>query len=467
MYFSGKKSDWVYPMSTGTVGSSSYNNSSTQPGYDVINSDAMNLVSVLIVLYILVALLAISSNIIILFSVIFRYVSRNTVNIFLCSLAASDLTMVLLSMLDFASFVIGSWVFGEGVCKFQSYMLEISFTASTLTLVAVSVERYLLICRPYTKRRSTRSIYKILIGIWVLAAIICSPLLHGYAVTSETDKKTGNVEKICHNYNWGKKGEFGFYVAYSIITYLCPLVVMSFAHWRISVSVKENNDRRASAQSTLIKEKKPSVCYTIREEPSSTTSTERTAIEEIEPEQKQQQQNGFPKAFLKSINGLSNRTRSTTAAVDLTRREKRMNAIRLLFVVTVIFFALWTPFVLMRLIRDAGVEIYDVAYKLSEIIIFSSTAVNGIIYAFMSRPFRNAFKAILCCKTRRELVSRDSGPSMSLSEDNRLSNRANNSRGSSVSYNIERNGTLPKSNMYSTISSNGTNGTNGTPNGHV
>jgi len=465
MYFSGKKSDFLpYQPSTGTIGSSAYNNSSTELGNGGENADTTSLVFVLITFYILVALLAMASNIIILVTVIFRYVSRNTVNIFLCSLAASDLTMVILSMLDFATFLIGSWVFSEEVCKFQSYVLEISFTASTLTLVAVSVERYLLICRPYTKRRSHRSIYKILIGVWVVAAIICAPLLHGYAVTSEINIKTGDVEKVCHNYNWGKKGELGFYAGYSVITYIFPLVVMSFAHWRISVSVKENNDRRASAQSTLIKEKKSSVCYTIREEPSSTTSTEKTATEEIEPAQPQPH-NGLSKTFFKSISGLSNRTRSSPAiAAELTRREKRMNAIRLLFVVTVIFFTLWTPFIFMRLIRDAGVEVYDIIYKFSEIIIFSSTAVNGLIYAFMSRPFRNAFKAILCCKTRRELVSRDSGPSMSNSEDNRLSNRANSSRGSSVSYTIERNGTLPKTKMYSSITSNGT---NGKTNGHV
>ena len=157
---------------------------------------------------------------------------------------------------------------------------------------------------------------------------------------------------------------------------------------------------------------------------------------------------------------------NTIADREVSRREKRVKAIRLLFVVTVTFFALWTPFVFMRLLRDAGVHINMYIYTFSEIIIFSSTAVNGFIYAFMSRPFRNAFKAILCCRTQQQTLSRDSAPSYSNSEDNRLSNRSNTLRSMS-SYNSEsRNG----STSSSLLSSSPTNGhSNGLKpaNGHL
>jgi len=413
--------------------------------------------------YTFVAFLGLLSNTFVLLTVFKRYVSRNTVNTFLCSLATSDLLMVILSMMDFATFLNGTWVFGEVLCKIQSYILEINFTASTLTLVAVSFERYLLICHPYMKRRSIKSIYKIIGAVWLIAFLICSPLLHGYAVTEEMNRESGDLYLRCHN-TWGLKGELAFYSTYSAITYLFPFVLMAFAHWRISLSIKENNDRRASAsaQSTLIKEKKSSVCYTIREEPSSSTSTERTAVEEVEPTPAPPPQQdsplsskGLPKSFLRSISGLSTRTRSSIAADrEIYRREKRVKAIRLLFVVTITFFMLWTPFIILRLLRDAGVHVNKYLYTFSEIIIFSSTAVNGFIYAFISRPFRNAFKAILCCRTHRDAVSRDSGPSMSNSEDNRLANRGNNSSRGSVTYSSEnKNGNAPK--IYSQLNANG------------
>ena len=36
-------------------------------------------------------------------------------------------------------------------------------------------------------------------------------------------------------------------------------------------------------------------------------------------------------------------------------------------------------------------------------LILSSTAVNGFIYAYMSPPFRKAFKAILFCQNTDEI----------------------------------------------------------------
>lgn len=447
---------------SGTLINTNNNNSlANLPASD--GNDSIGVAIGLVFFYTFVAILALLSNIFILVTVIKRYVSRNTVNTFLCSLATSDLFMVVFSIMDFAAYLKGTWIFGVWTCKIQSYILEISFTASTLTLVAVSVERYLLICHPYMKRRSIQSIYKILGLVWLIALVFCSPLLFGYDVVPSGVIKDGVPLMKCKN-NWGLKGELLFYGIYSIITYLVPFVVMAFAHWRISMSVKENNDRRASAQSTLIKEKKMSVCYTIREEASSTTSTEK-AVEEVEAEKVLP--SSLPKSFVKSISGLNTRIRTNTIADrEVSRREKRVKAIRLLFVVTVTFFALWTPFVFMRLLRDAGVHINMYIYTFSEIIIFSSTAVNGFIYAFMSRPFRNAFKAILCCRTQQQTLSRDSAPSYSNSEDNRLSNRSNTLRSMS-SYNSEsRNG----STSSSLLSSSPTNGhSNGLKpaNGHL
>lgn len=413
-------------LHSGSGGGTTYINNNHNGSYSKLSAidgkESMGVAIGLIFFYTFVAILALLSNVIILVTVIKRYVSRNTVNTFLCSLATSDLFMVVFSLMDFAAYLKGTWIFGVWSCKIQSYILEISFTASTLTLVAVSVERYLLICRPYMKRRSIQSIYKILGFVWLIAFVLCSPLLVAYdVVPTDVTQDDGSPSMKCQN-NWGLKGELLFYGIYSIFTYLIPFIVMAFAHWRISLSVKENNDRRASAQSTLIKDKKASVCYTIREEASSTTSTEK-AVEETENEKAMP--SSLPKAFVKSISGLNTRIRTNTIADrEVSRREKRVKAIRLLFVVTITFFALWTPFVFLRLLRDAGVQINIYVYTFSEIIIFSSTAVNGFIYAFMSRPFLNAFKAILCCRSQQQNMSRDSGPSYSNSEDNGLSNRS-------------------------------------------
>lgn len=442
MYFSGTKNDLLRDayrhQPTATIASNLSSNAGNSSGKATGAEDNMSIIGGLVFFYTFVAFLALQSNILIIIIIIQRYVKRSTVNTFLLSLAVSDLLMVVLSLLDFVSFLSESgWLFGVELCKLQSFILEISFTASTLTLVAVSIERYLLICYPYMERRSIKVIYRILCLVWILSCLICTPLIDGYTV-----REYDGINK-CFFDNWSKKNELIFYAVYSFVTYLIPLLAMAFAHWRIGLSVKVSNGRRASAQSTLIKEKKSNVCYTIREEePSSSSSTEKT--DETDLSCGETQSKGFSKAFLNSINGLSKRSRVSTANNrDMLRREKHLKAIRLLFVVTVTFFVLWTPFILMRLVREAGAHIHEYLYKFSEILIFSSTAVNGFIYAFINRSFRNAFKALLCCKSRREFISKDSAPSVSFSEDNRLTNKRNiSSRGSSVNNEL-KNGLMP------------------------
>lgn len=392
------------------------------------------LVAALVFFYTFVALTGLISNVFILTAVIRRMVIRNTVNIFLASLAFSDFLMILLSLFDCFSFMDGGWNYGVALCKIQSYFVEVTFTASTLTLVAVSCERYLLICHPHMKRRTINSIYRILCGVWVLALLFCAPLLHGYIVYEDVDLATNTSENVCAARGWSFKHLRVFYGVYSGLTYLIPLLIMGFAHWQISMSVKDNGRRSSTAQNTLQSDKN-SVCFTIREE-SSGGSTDNTTDSIESKNSSSGKANCVHKALLSQINSLKRRSKQNHTG-DYNRREKRLKAIKLLFVVTVMFFVLWTPFILMRLLLLSGVGMPDIVYKFSEILIFSSTAINGFIYAFMSPPFRKAFKALLCCTVKRELVSRDSGPSISNSEDNRLMNHRMNSRGSSVSYHVE------------------------------
>lgn len=393
----------------------------------------------LVVFFTVVTLTGLISNSFILITVFRRMVTRNTVNVFLSSLAFSDLIMILLSLLDGFAYMQGGWNYGEALCKIQSYFVEVMFTASTLTLVAVSCERYLLICHPHMKRRTINSIYRILCGVWVLALFLCTPLLHGYVVIQDEDLDTGAKKNVCGNLGWPYKHRRIFYSIYAFITYLIPLLIMAFAHWQISMSVKDSGRRSSSTAHNTLQSDKNSVCFTIREESSGGSTDHTTDSFDTKSGSGGKQQNGVQKGLLSQFKfgSLQRKVKQSNAEKDYNRREKRMKAIRLLFVVTVTFFILWTPFIVMRLLLLSGVKIIEYIYKFSEILIFSSTAVNGFIYAFMSPPFRKAFKALLCCQVRRELVSRDSGPSISNSEDNRLMSHRMNSRGSSLSYHVE------------------------------
>jgi len=366
----------------------------------------------LVIFYTLVAFTAITSNIFIVLAICRKLVPRNTVNIFLSSLAISDFFMVILSIFDCVAYLQSSWLTGLWTCKVQSFFIEVTFSASTLTLVAVSVERYLLICYPHMKKRTIKAIYSYVILVWVLSLCICSPLLDGYIVYSDIDTSLMTEELVCANKGWNNKYLLIYYYTFSAVTYILPLIIMAFAHWRISASVR-NGPRLNRPQGNP----SANICYTIKEESSNGSSNvSNESVVENTPESKSRKASGVQRALLGSFTTIK-RKAAHLAERDLSRREKRLKAIRVLFIVTVVFFILWTPFIFMRIIALSGIKINGYVYKFSEVLIFSSTAVNGFIYAFMSPPFKKAFRAIICCKSRREFYSRDSGPSFSNSED--------------------------------------------------
>ena len=51
------------------------------------------------------------------------------------------------------------------------------------------------------------------------------------------------------------------------------------------------------------------------------------------------------------------------------RNDRRIKAVRMLFVVTVSFFLLWTPFIIMRIVTLSGRRIDSYLYKFSEILV--------------------------------------------------------------------------------------------------
>jgi len=327
--------------------------------------DSLGLVGGLVSFYVLVEVCAVVSNVTILIAIVRRLVPRNTVNMFFSSLAVSDIILVVLSLLDCCAYLNGGWEFGEVTCKIQSLFLEVCFSASTLTLVAVSCERYLLICQPHMKRRRSRLIY---------------------------------------------------YSTYSIVVYLLPLFLMAFTHWRISETVRANNQRQKTYT-------RSSHMYTDAQGNNRLPSKEE-GEEMVEDEDSVQHK--CHKVLCGPMLQLKKKV-SSSADKENKRQERRMKVVRMLFVVTVTFAVLWTPFIILRVASLAGVEINEYIYKFAEILILSSTAVNGFIYAYMSPPFRKAFKAILFCQNKGDLMRGCTQATMSNSEDHRRFKTSNES----------------------------------------
>ena len=163
---------------------------------------------------------------------------RTTTSVLLCyiaSLATADLMFTLLSTFDLAYFFVGTWVGGNAVCKIQSFFIETSYTASILTLVAISYERLKAVTSPVLAR-AQRVHERTLIPklIWLAAVIVCSPLLYAYTV----EEVEGN--DLCVNTSWGDEGRQIYYGIQAVLLFLVPLGIMIWAHVKIFRSLGQH-----------------------------------------------------------------------------------------------------------------------------------------------------------------------------------------------------------------------------------
>ena len=343
------------------------------------------------VFYMIVISTAICGNTLVILTVYKNHFMRTVVNLFFANLACSDLLFALLSLFDFTAYMKRGWYATEAICKIQSYLIEVSYTCSTLTLVAVSIERFLSVCKPHMKGRTLKTTCTLIAFVWFVSVGFCAVLLYAYRI-----RFLQAGVPICENSAWTLDWRRIFYTIHSIFIYLIPLSVMIWAHHMISKAI------------------------TLHRVPTGNSSSNNKAANNTSGQEQNGRENGKDKNQNKRANG------NPLSGTYKTLQGKR-KVIKILIVVTVTFFALWTPFIFTRLIMYFGVNVNDYIWKATQLLILSSTAVNSIIYAFMSPQFRKSFKDFLPCFESSKRKMSSSFWDQSPSREKSFSDRAHNS----------------------------------------
>ncbi|CAG2179608.1 unnamed protein product [Oppiella nova] len=112
--------------------------------YEMLNPSAINPAFVpIIVTHAITFLIGIIGNILVIATWSLRGRLRSPTAVFLVSLAAADLLLLLVFVpLETLEYFVISWDTGGNVCKMSSYVEMLSGMATVLNLVAVSIERY-------------------------------------------------------------------------------------------------------------------------------------------------------------------------------------------------------------------------------------------------------------------------------------------------------------------------------------
>lgn len=135
--------------------------------------------------YLLIFLVGLSGNLLTCTVIARHKKMRNPTNLYLLSLALSDLLVLLFGMpLEiYELWQNYPFPFGEGGCYFKTFLLETVCFASILNVTALSVERYIAVLHPLKTRylSTNQHVKRVITVVWVVSMICAVPntSLHG------------------------------------------------------------------------------------------------------------------------------------------------------------------------------------------------------------------------------------------------------------------------------------------------
>lgn len=104
---------------------------------------------------------------------------RTTTNLYLCSMAVSDLLIFLCMPLDlYRMWRYRPWQFGDALCKLFQFVSESCTYSTILSITALSVERYLAICFPLRAKAlvTKRRVRGLILLLWTVSLLSAGPV---------------------------------------------------------------------------------------------------------------------------------------------------------------------------------------------------------------------------------------------------------------------------------------------------
>uniref|UniRef100_A0A8D2JD27 Gastrin/cholecystokinin type B receptor n=1 Tax=Varanus komodoensis TaxID=61221 RepID=A0A8D2JD27_VARKO len=352
--------------------------------------------TVRILLYALIFLLGVLGNTLVIIVLIRTKRMRTVTNIFLLSLAISDLMLCFFCMpFTLIPNLLQDFIFGSAFCKITSYFMGVSVSVSTFSLIAISLERYSAICKPLQSRvwQTKSHALKVIAATWCASFIIMTPYPI-YSMLIPFTTLHNSTANMCRLHWPSKVMQQSWYIFQLLILFLIPGIVMMIAYGLISLELyrgikfdvsqrKSSRERKASTSSSKYDE--GDGCYL----------------------QKSKKKKGMPLHQLSANNGSTKISRPRSSCSTANLMAKKL-VIRMLIVIVILFFICWTPIFSVNTWRafdtiSANQLLSGAPISFIHLLSYLSACVNPIIYCFMNKRFRMRFLATFTCCAKQKL----------------------------------------------------------------
>uniref|UniRef100_A0A914LV29 Thyrotropin-releasing hormone receptor n=2 Tax=Meloidogyne TaxID=189290 RepID=A0A914LV29_MELIC len=347
--------------------------------YGEDDEDNPHLIWAMTVIYSLIALIGIIGNILVIV-VVKKVPSMITpTNCYLVSLALSDCLFLCAAWPVEFSYLHADqndYAFGAIGCKILTFLPYLGINASSMSIMAFTIERFIGICYPLRARYicTVKRAKLIILFIWCFCILYNSPWLY-LATLKQID---GVVVFVADFTTFYILPMFLYIYLYGKIAYTltkCEWVIGTGSATRHVNNIKNDGNHNKNFSKSAAKSSITSQ--------SSVKGPNRSPIKSNEPES---QTNNI---------GASNSRRASTSV------NSKLQVIKMLALVAFIFAVCWLPYRAMVMYNSFASAInwepwdYDWLIFMSKTMIFFNCAINPVLYNLMSSRFRKAFRQLL------------------------------------------------------------------------
>ncbi|KAF4091928.1 hypothetical protein AMELA_G00015320 [Ameiurus melas] len=187
------------------------------------------------VLMVCVLLLALFGNAVVCVMVYRRAAMRSAINFLLANLAFADMMLAVTAVpFDLVTMVTAQWLFSATLCRASAMFLWLCMSVGVAMLLAISVDRFLIIVRRQDRLTPRRA--KILIAAsWIFAFFLCFPLLLGYPSLQVPPSAPQCVLSYSSD-----RGYHGYVVLLVLVSFFMPFAMMACAFAATLSSIRHN-----------------------------------------------------------------------------------------------------------------------------------------------------------------------------------------------------------------------------------
>ncbi|GAB1604825.1 prolactin-releasing peptide receptor-like [Argonauta hians] len=194
---------------------------------------------VIIFVYALIILIGVFGNVTIALIILTNKQFHSVTNIFIANLALSDIGMCIFNLpFQLHYQLTDNWVFGNVMCTVFNSSFAIPIYDSTMCILMIAIDRYILIIYPFKKRMSNNMALCLTLIIALLAIGPAVPLAI-YSKVDVLDIPAIKVYKILCREKWPSEIIRRFYtVSLFLLQFCIPIIATSIVYSRISTVLK-------------------------------------------------------------------------------------------------------------------------------------------------------------------------------------------------------------------------------------